>query len=105
LKNLTRDEKGRFTWKLNLAALISNLGNIMAGFDKENFLPEDCPVLFVKGELSDYIAEKDVHLIKSLFPHAEMKTIGGAGHWVHAEKPDELFNTIYEFLRDNRLCD
>lgn len=105
LKNLTRDEKGQFIWKLNLPALISNLNNIMAGFEKKNSLPDDCPVLFVKGELSDYISEKDVHLIKSLYPKAEIKTIDGTGHWVHAEKPDELFNTIYEFLRDNRLCD
>ena len=61
--------------------------------------------MFVKGELSDYISEKDFPLIKTIFPAAQIKTIEGAGHWVHAEKPDELFSTIYEFLKDNRLCD
>lgn len=105
LKNLTRDEKGHFIWKLNLPALRSNLDNIMDGLEKEKSLPDDCPVLFVKGELSDYISEKDMYLIKTLFPQADIKIIDGAGHWVHAEKPDELFNTIYEFLRNNRLCD
>ena len=105
LKNLTRDEKGHFIWKLNLPALISNLDNIMTGVDKGKSLSDDCPVLFVKGELSDYITESDVYLIKTIFPKAEIKIIDGAGHWVHAEKPQELFNTIYEFLRNNRLCD
>lgn len=104
LKNLTRDEKGRFVWKLNLTALRSNLDNIMAGVGKDNILPDNCPVLFVKGELSDYITEKDVTLIKSLYPGAAIRTIDGTGHWVHAEKPDELFNTIYDFLKDNHLC-
>ena len=85
-------------------ALRANLGNIMTGVEKDNSLPDDCPVLFVKGEMSDYITEKDVALIKSLYPGAAIKTIGGTGHWVHAEKPAELFNTIYDFLKVNRLC-
>jgi esterase len=105
LKNLTRDEKGSFIWKLNLPVLRSNLPHILAGLEKQKPFSGDCPVLFIKGELSDYISEKDVRLIKTIFPGAQIKTIEGTGHWVHAEKPDELFNTIYEFLKDNRLCD
>jgi pimeloyl-ACP methyl ester carboxylesterase len=105
LKNLTRDKDGSFRWKLNLPVLRANLDNIMAGLEHEQFASPNYPVLFVKGELSDYITEKDIHLITTLFPTAQIKTIDGAGHWIHAEKPDELFNTIYEFLRNNQLCD
>ncbi|HJX70992.1 MAG TPA: alpha/beta fold hydrolase [Bacteroidales bacterium] len=105
LKNLTRDENGGFRWKLNLPVLRSNLDHIMAGLENEQFLHPDYPVLFVKGELSDYISEKDVRIITTLFPAAQIKTIHGAGHWIHAEKPDELFTTIYEFLKNNHLCD
>lgn len=105
LKNLMRDEKGSFKWKLNLPVLRSNLENIMAGLEHEQAIDHDYPVLFVKGELSDYISEKDIRFIKTLYPSAQFKTIDGAGHWVHAEKPDELFTTIYEFLRNNNLCD
>ncbi len=105
LKNLTRDENGSFRWKLNLPVLRSNLNNILAGIGHEQFLHQDFPVLFVKGELSDYISEKDFPLIKTIFPATQIKTIEGAGHWVHVEKPEELLSTIYEFLKDNRLCD
>ena len=36
--------------------------------------------------------------IKSLFPNAVIKHIDGAGHWVHADKPHELFNVLKEFI-------
>jgi pimeloyl-ACP methyl ester carboxylesterase len=33
-----------------------------------------------------------------LFPNAELVTIPGAGHWVHAEKPKELLEVLKGFL-------
>ena len=56
------------------------------------------PTLFVRGGASDYVAEEDRELIVSFFPEAEIVTIDGAGHWTHAEKPQEFAWVVLGFL-------
>lgn len=95
LKNVTREDDGRFTWKMNLQALWTHYSDILAGVTGE---PYDKPALFIRGSRSDYIKDKDIPLIHSLFPKARVVTIEGAGHWVHADKPNELLQTLKDFL-------
>jgi len=61
-------------------------------------LPHTGPVLFLKGNRSNYIREEDISGIKALFPITEIKTIQNAGHWIHAENPSDLLNHILHFL-------
>jgi pimeloyl-ACP methyl ester carboxylesterase len=65
-----------------------NGGNGITGF----------PVLFIKGEKSDYIGLEDEKAISTLFPYAEIETIPDTGHWLHAEKPERFLQTIQSFL-------
>ncbi|MBC7930026.1 MAG: hypothetical protein H7Z38_05600 [Rubrivivax sp.] len=53
----------------------------------------------MRGEKSDYILHTDEVEIKNSFPNAEIKTVTAAGHWIHAEKPEEFFNETMGFLR------
>lgn len=96
LKNITREHDGRFTWKMNLPVLREHFDDILAPVGGEP--PFDKPVLFVRGSRSDYIKDTDFPLIKSLFPQAELVTVEGAGHWVHADKPGELLGILKRFL-------
>jgi pimeloyl-ACP methyl ester carboxylesterase len=59
----------------------------------------EVPTLFVKGETSRYISEKDEEEIKTIFPDSKLVSISGAGHWVQAEKPDEFAGVVNGFLR------
>ncbi|HEX3006077.1 MAG TPA: hypothetical protein VHO90_00520, partial [Bacteroidales bacterium] len=59
------------------------------------------PVLFLKGELSEYIPEEDIADIKRLYPQATVETIFDSGHWIHAEKPDAFLSVVQKFLRSN----
>ncbi len=95
LKNIGRDANGRFTWKMNLPVLWQEYPAIVAAVDGEPF---DKPALFIRGSRSGYIKDADFSLIKTLFPQAEIKTIEDAGHWVHADKPAELLETLQTFL-------
>ncbi|HAD30986.1 MAG TPA: alpha/beta hydrolase, partial [Methylophaga sp.] len=36
-----------------------------------------------------------------LYPQAEHVVIDGAGHWVHAEKPDIFIQQVNRFLADD----
>ncbi|MEQ1745451.1 MAG: alpha/beta fold hydrolase [Saprospiraceae bacterium] len=95
LKNITRHHDGGFSWKMNLPVLWAEYPNILAGVQGEPFSK---PTLFVRGSRSDYIRDSDFPLIRSLFPQAQIVTVEGAGHWVHADKPAELLAVLLEFL-------
>ena len=56
------------------------------------------PVLFVKGALSNYIRNDYQLETLKLFPNARVKSIVGAGHWLHAEKPQVFQKIARDFL-------
>lgn len=97
MKNLARDEQGKFRWKINLPVIQKNyplinaaLAALPAKFEK--------PALFIRGEHSEYILLEDLQPIAALFPRAELITIKNAAHWVHADAPDDFAQTVTEFL-------
>lgn len=95
LKNLTRDEKGVFVWKMNLPVIERNIEIIGHG------LPEDAvfekETLFIRGLKSDYIKDEDLPLLSKHFPHSRLESVAEAGHWVHAEAPQKLFDLVISF--------
>lgn len=95
LKNITRNADGTFAWKMNLPVLWSAYPDILAGVQG---VPFDKPALFIRGSRSNYVQDEDLPLIRHLFPQAQVVTIEGAGHWVHADKPTELLAILQEFL-------
>ncbi|MFT8719376.1 alpha/beta fold hydrolase [Acetobacter sp.] len=58
----------------------------------------DGPTEFVAGGLSHYIQPANYPEMKRLFPHYRLKIIEGAGHWVHAEKPNDFLEILNEFI-------
>ncbi len=97
LKNLSRDDRGRFHWELDLPSIAANFDEIWAAIDGERSYSG--PVLFLRGARSTYILEEDLSSIRRLFPRALLETIAGAGHWVHAEQPEALIGVVGSFLR------
>ena len=96
MKNLARNERGGFRWKLNLPVLTARYG------ETGRALPPgtrcDCPTLFVRGERSTYLTDDDMGMIATMFPQSRLATITGAGHWVHADNPDALYGAVVQFL-------
>jgi pimeloyl-ACP methyl ester carboxylesterase len=97
LKNLQRDEKNKFTWKLNAVTLINNLDKIVEGVPCQQSVT-GFPVIFLKGENSDYILKEDYRHIINLFPAAEIRVIKDAGHWLHADNPEAVEEALLELL-------
>ena len=54
--------------------------------------------LFLRGELSNYILDEDFEDIFKAFPNGEIKTIEGAGHWLHAENPISFYKKVVDFI-------
>ncbi len=56
------------------------------------------PVLFVNGGASEFVKPEYLPRIRQLFPAARFATMAGAGHWLHAERPDEFLAMVEPFL-------
>lgn len=98
LKNLSRQtekEGGGFEWKMNLNVLHRDYDNILKAPEGDPF-PK--PTLFIRGGNSHYIKDEDTTVIETLFPKSKVVTIDNAGHWVHADKPQELLKVVSDFL-------
>jgi pimeloyl-ACP methyl ester carboxylesterase len=100
MKNLKRRSEGGFEWKLNLKVLTEQMPSIAEGFYSHeiNRHITGFPVLFIKGENSPYIKPTDHNLILDIFPTADIVSIPNAGHWIHAEAPEILAQTVINYL-------
>ena len=95
----TDKETGAMSWQVNIDAMANHLDDII-GWPTDGLADQyDGDVLFISGANSHYVDPKDRDHIKSLFPKAAFTSIKGAGHWVHAEKPDAVLLTLSAFLK------
>lgn len=98
LKNLQRIQGNSFSWKLNPNSLKRNIENIVKGIARGDEQISGFPVIFLKGGNSEYIPEKDIKDILKVFPAAEIIEVPGAGHWIHADKPEEVVKYLKKLL-------
>jgi esterase len=98
MKNIRREKNNTFSWKIYIEVLLKELPAILERVVFNAQVVSGFPVLFIKGENSDYILDEDIPGIRNFYPEAEFVTIPGAGHWLHAEKPELVIKTLREFL-------
>lgn len=97
LKSLGRNESGGFMWKINLPVITQKIDNV--GEEIVSDKTFDKPTLFMGGENSDYISDNDKEEISELFPNSHVIFIKNAGHWLHAEQPAAVVETVRAFLK------
>jgi len=95
LQNLVNSDGG-FAWRINLAGIESSLPALLDFPLGPRTRPFSGPALFLRGAHSDYVAPEDEARIRALFPRAEILTIEGAGHWIHAEQPERFLAALGE---------
>jgi len=96
LKNLDYDGE-QYTWQMNLEAIRAHYDEINAALPRD--ATYDGPTLFVRGSESDYVSTDDLPDIRERFPAARLETIDGAGHWLHADRPDAFAEIVLDDLR------
>ncbi|MDP0562986.1 MAG: alpha/beta fold hydrolase [Candidatus Endonucleobacter sp. (ex Gigantidas childressi)] len=97
LKNLYRDKNGSYQWLFNLKSIQENYYEIVKSPSSDQVFEGD--TLFLKGEDSYYILPEHEGAVLSLFPNATVEVVLGAGHWLHAQQPEMVFNSINKFLK------
>ena len=95
LKSLTRKE-GKFVWKVNLPVITEKIEIVGEAITGE--LRFENPTLFLGGENSKYIQDKDKVDIDRFFPNNHLVYLKDAGHWLHAEQPAAVIETVKAFF-------
>lgn len=98
LKSLYWTEEKKLALRFNLDVLERNIELVGEALAPEAIY--DGPTLFIRGGASGYITDQDQPLLLHHFPHSQLQTIAGAGHWLHAEAPDEFYSRVTRFLQD-----
>ena len=98
MKNLYWKEKGQLALRMNISSLVANVSEV--GVPLEEGLSYSGATLFLKGEASTYIQPEDELKIKEHFPLAQVLGVEKAGHWLHAENPDQFLERVLEFVKN-----
>ncbi|MAD96145.1 MAG: alpha/beta hydrolase [Flavobacteriaceae bacterium] len=96
MKNVYWREKGVLDFRFNLASLTENNPEVGKPLPPNTHFEKE--TLFLAGGSSGYITSEEVPLIKHHFPQAMIHTMKNAGHWLHAERPQEFYNEVMKFL-------
>lgn len=96
LQNLRR-HKGQWRWQCNLDLLSGALPQI-SGWPADASGSYGGPVLWIRGERSEYVREEHFAAMLALFPRAALLTVPDAGHWVHSDAPDAVTDGIRHYL-------
>ena len=88
--------KPRWHWQPNLRLLSASLPAI-ADWPDPGPVSYSGPVLWLRGERSDYVGDDHLPGMRALFPAVELRTVAGAGHWVQADNPEAVIVALAEF--------
>ena len=84
-------------WRFNVPVLWEQYPHIVGW---ETIPAWDHPALFIPGGTSPYVTEAYRADLLAQFPQARAHVIAGAGHWVHAEKPEAVLRAIRRYLNE-----
>ena len=96
LKNLYWNKEKKLQLRINLPVLAEKMEEI--GEALPHGAVYEGKTLFLSGEKSDYIKASDKDDILKYFPNCEIVIISNAGHWLHAENPEDFHAKVTKFL-------
>ena len=97
LQNLRFDGEAP-AWRCGLDEIAAAMADIES-FPALGAARYEGPALFLLGERSDYVQPEHRPRIRELFPAARFLSLRGAGHWLHAEKPEEFVGVAESFFQ------
>ncbi len=87
MQNLV-DRGEHFDWRVNLGAIARAMPELCSFPTELAGLRFEGPSMALAGERSDYIRPPDASRFAPMFPGIDVDVIEGAGHWVHADRPE-----------------
>lgn len=95
MKGLYWREKGKLDWRMNVDSIAQNIEKIVLEVPEGSV---DTEALFLTGGKSNYLTSDQYNMVTQHFTNATFETIPDAGHWLHADRPDQFLEKSLEFL-------
>lgn len=110
-RNLRRREDGRWEWKHGYGRHLrqredqreGNWRQVVEGLDHDA-MSLRCPVLVIRGAVSDVLSQQGAEDVTALIPNARMSVIADAGHLAAGDNPASTTETICSFLHETVPC-
>jgi esterase len=96
LKNVARDDVGRFFWRVPLEHLIANYATLSAAVELKQ--PYTGPVLLLAGGKSPFHVMRHEAELRQLFPKITFEVFPEAGHLLHSEEPQRFIEAVRGFV-------
>ncbi len=96
LKNLYWIDKENLGLKINIDVLYEFKDKL--SLELQNNLNYQKPTMFLYGDLSPYVKNSDLPILKSYFTNIQIFKVPQAGHWVHADNPSFFLDRVINFL-------
>ena len=97
MKNLSTDNNGNLFWKININAIADNLSDLLNNFEAD-LSNIQIPILFMRGQMSNYLTLEDFKVIKNTIPNANFLEIPNASHWLQVDNPIFFIEDAKKFL-------
>lgn len=95
LKNLYWKEPGILDWRFNLEVLYKERFAILSALSEERI---EASTLFLTGGRSTYVLQEDHDAIRRVAINAQFESMPNAGHWLHAENPDDFIQRCMTYF-------
>ena len=97
LKSVYWKSQQRLGFRFNLDILYDFSKNSISN-EFKTAISFNGPSLFLHGELSNYVSEKDYELINYHYNNASIIKVPNSGHWLHVDNPDFFLEKTINFL-------
>ncbi len=96
--NIREDENKKAVWRFYLPGIRESLAQGRAEERWNQIEALEVPTLWIHGEKSQDLSREVFAEILKRNPKIQGVEIKNAGHWVHADKPDDFIRTLLGFL-------
>jgi pimeloyl-ACP methyl ester carboxylesterase len=96
LKNVARDDAGRFFWRVSLENLIANYAALSDAIEMKQTYTG--PTLLMAGGKSPFHVMRQEESLRQLFPQITFEVFPEAGHLLHSEAPQRFIEVVIKFM-------
>jgi esterase len=98
LQNLTFPVGSAPFWKINIDGIERHINALVGSIPYTESSSFDGPTDFLRGALSDRLADQHLETIGKLFPNSRITSVAGAAHWPQVQARDAFLAHLCQIL-------